>query len=398
MVFTKLFLPKKFESLVFVCLIFTSFFFNKTVNAQLILTGKIEPSRSDKWGNKLYILRIDRIGLSAPIIVDSIQLKKDGTFRYTFNNDPQGILYEIRQPIKGRPLNATISGFEDHWFYISTEEKGEVRLKAYADSLYYSVSVLKGEINKKLLLFRDIKRPVERIARLATDSLKAYPSKKEFYIEKFLSLTISEADLAKKKITSILDTCKNISITLLGIRYLNEVNFGNLTGDQIKKYSSYLGNDDILLIRNTKRAINEVERNRIGVVLPNIALRSNLDKKWELSAIKSKFKVLDFWASWCGPCRYANKNQLPEFNLFLKANDIPLIGITIDKDEKKWKEAVKNDRTTWYQFIDSTYIISRTLDVQGVPSYLVLGENNEVIYEAASPILIKNFLKGKVSK
>ncbi|MFN8807400.1 MAG: TlpA family protein disulfide reductase [Bacteroidota bacterium] len=364
--------------------------------AQIKLQGKIEQQSIDKWGDKLYILRIDKIGLNKLKVYDSIFIKKDGSFSYEFLPDPQGILYQIFRPLKNKPINFSLNGFLDHLFYIAPEDKGEVKLIGYSDSLYYSSQITKGNINKKLLVFRDLKRPIENIARAATDSIQLYPNKKDYFKEKFLKLTLSEAAGIKKRIEAILDTTKNTTITLAGLVYLNEANFGNLSGSQIKKYGEKLADDKVLLIRNVKKAVYETERNRIGIVLPDIELTNNLDKKIRFDAIKGKLKVLDFWASWCGPCRNANKNQLPKLNAFLGQNQIPLIGISIDSDKIKWKKAIKKDQTSWPQFMDTSNVWINLLNVQGVPAYLVLGESNEVLFESVSPILIESFIKSKI--
>ncbi|MGV3458994.1 MAG: TlpA family protein disulfide reductase [Flavobacterium sp.] len=109
-----------------------------------------------------------------------------------------------------------------------------------------------------------------------------------------------------------------------------------------------------------------------GASIPKISLSDNAGKSVELASVKGKVTLIDFWASWCGPCRVANKHLVKLYGKYSKKLEI--VGISLDKDKAKWLAAVKKDKIGYVQFNDPKGFDSgsaRAFGVENMPaSYL----------------------------
>lgn len=90
----------------------------------------------------------------------------------------------------------------------------------------------------------------------------------------------------------------------------------------------------------------------IGSAVPDIALPDANGEIRKLSDLKGKVVLVDFWASWCGPCRKSNKELAPLYAKY-KDKGFEIFGVSLDQDQRDWKLAVKNDKITWMQVIDA---------------------------------------------
>lgn len=85
-----------------------------------------------------------------------------------------------------------------------------------------------------------------------------------------------------------------------------------------------------------------------GQVAADIALPSVSGDTIHLSSLKGKVVLLDFWASWCGPCRSSNK-ELTKLYPKYKSKGFEILGVSLDDDNSKWKMAIAKDKITWLQ-------------------------------------------------
>lgn len=117
----------------------------------------------------------------------------------------------------------------------------------------------------------------------------------------------------------------------------------------------------------------------VGVAAPEITLPTPTGKEVSLSDFRGKYVLIDFWASWCGPCRRENPNVVRAYNQY-KNENFTILGVSLDNNKDKWLKAIKDDALTWTHISDLKgwqSIAARDYRVSGIPvNFLVDPEGN----------------------
>lgn len=107
----------------------------------------------------------------------------------------------------------------------------------------------------------------------------------------------------------------------------------------------------------------------IGVTAPDFTLPDIHDIPVTLSSLRGKYVLVDFWASWCGPCRMENPNVVKAYNKY-KLKKFTILGVSLDRPGAKteWLNAIKNDGLTWTQVSDLQFWNSKAAQLYGITS------------------------------
>lgn len=111
-------------------------------------------------------------------------------------------------------------------------------------------------------------------------------------------------------------------------------------------------------VRNSKQgrafatSIAAIKSTSVGKLAPDFTHLNANDKPIRLADFKGKYVLIDFWASWCGPCRAENPKVLKAYNTF-KDKNFTVLGVSVDEHKDKWLKAIKDDGMPWTQLIDS---------------------------------------------
>lgn len=112
-------------------------------------------------------------------------------------------------------------------------------------------------------------------------------------------------------------------------------------------------------------SLNLFSQMRPGQNAAELSLPDLNGKNISLSELKGKVVLLDFWASWCGPCRYNNPRLLKLYNKY-HVQGLEIYGVSLDENENSWRKAVHHDKLNWIQVIDQNGWESSSARIYGV--------------------------------
>jgi thiol-disulfide isomerase/thioredoxin len=97
--------------------------------------------------------------------------------------------------------------------------------------------------------------------------------------------------------------------------------------------------------------------------------------------LRGKYVLVDFWASWCGPCRQENPNVVAAYSKY-KDKNFTIMGVSLDKDKASWVQAIKADNLTWTQVSDLQYWNSAVVplySIEGIPFNVLVDPQGNII-------------------
>ncbi|GLB49119.1 TlpA disulfide reductase family protein [Neptunitalea lumnitzerae] len=209
---------------------------------------------------------------------------------------------------------------------------------------------------------------------------KSYTIEQDFYaFYKKHESNQNFPDLLYKKLDTLTTTHPTHPFSgaiLASCSFLNPV----LTKQQLLKLYAKLdttkqSNNDLYVF---KRGIANLDKFSRGKSFLEFALPNTQNDTIAITYNHGKITLVDFWASYCVPCRKANPKYVALKERVQNPN-FDIVSISIDEDTKLWKEAIKKDKLTWTNLLDSQKTIYNQLGAIGIPYTYVLDENGTIL-------------------
>lgn len=131
----------------------------------------------------------------------------------------------------------------------------------------------------------------------------------------------------------------------------------------------------------TKTETQTGPASKVGQSAPDFSLPDPSGKQISLSSFKGKYVLVDFWASWCGPCRQENPNVVEAFKKF-KDKNFTILGVSLDKTKDAWTKAIADDKLTWSHVSDLKYWESMVVPlygISGIPTNILVDPQGKII-------------------
>ena len=316
---------------------------------------------------------LEELNINDIVIIDSTSSDGQGTFELKGSAEEPG-LYRIR--------------FQKEKFILLSAEKGNIDIAANWENLEnYTISgsPASKSLQAFLLRVREQMRDFNTIS-IIIDSMKARGDDS--------ALVRAKNDMAEMNVSFTryvevyADTTQSLPNALFAVQMLNP----EVEQDYIVTFIQNMDGrfPNARLAKDFKAKYNQVlaaisQQNTggasIGSPAPEISLPSPNGEVVKLSSFKGRYVLLDFWASWCRPCRQENPNVVAAFNKY-KDKNFTVLGVSLDSDKDKWTEAIEKDNLTWSHASDLSgweSVAARTYGVEAIPTNFLIDPQGNIV-------------------
>ncbi|MEY3590153.1 MAG: hypothetical protein RLZZ466_673 [Bacteroidota bacterium] len=132
-----------------------------------------------------------------------------------------------------------------------------------------------------------------------------------------------------------------------------------------------------------KDRLETAKKTGVGRIAPDFTQNDTLDQPVQLSSLRGKYVLVDFWASWCGPCRQENPNVVKVFNQY-KDKNFHVLGVSLDREgqKDKWMKAIHDDQLTWTHVSDLKFwnnAVAKQYGIQAIPQNLLVDPQGKIV-------------------
>jgi peroxiredoxin len=293
---------------------------------------------------------------------DTADIAQDGTFKFEGNvNEPT--LYRVGLDQQNGLMlvldNSTINVEAD-----ASDINGTAKIEGSEDSKLFQ------QLNNLVTESRQKEAELSQLFNQAISEGKTEEAEK--YRQQYFSM--------QKELKNFLAQHPGSVVSAFGtLNLINPMTDFPFADSMATLYSEKIPNSKYTVMLNKR--LEQLRTTAVGSVAPDFSLETPEGGSIALSSLRGKYVLIDFWASWCGPCRKENPNVVKMYNRY-KDKGFEIFGVSLDQSRDKWLKAIADDKLTWPQVSDLKGWESKAAQlyqVDAIPQTILLDKEGKII-------------------